>query len=108
MTKWLRTENCRLISRLQDSGSLIFLYAFAKNERANISDKDKTALRLVAESFFSSTESGLKTTLARLYLPQCLVLEKQLSNSGSGEKKTSGTAQRLLDIVDRKKLEALS
>jgi len=38
---------------------LIFLYAFAKNERANISDKDKTALRLVAESFVSSTEKML-------------------------------------------------
>ena len=38
---------------------LIFLYAFAKNERANISDKDKTVLRLVAESFVSSTEKML-------------------------------------------------
>ncbi|WP_294344497.1 type II toxin-antitoxin system RelE/ParE family toxin [Prosthecochloris sp.] len=88
MTKWLQTENFRLIFLLQDSGSLIFLYAFAKNERANILDKDKTALRFVAESFFSSTESGLKTTLARSYLLQCLVLEKQLSNSGNGEKKS--------------------
>ncbi len=88
MTKQLETENCRLISCLQDSGSLIFLYAFAKNERANISDKGKTALRLVAESFVSSTESGLKTTLARPYFPQCLVSEKHLSNSGNGEKKS--------------------
>ena len=38
---------------------LIFLYAFAKNQRANISDKDKAALRLVAESFAKTTENML-------------------------------------------------
>lgn len=42
---------------------LIFLYAFAKNKRANISEKDKTALRLVAESFVSSTEKMLNELL---------------------------------------------
>ncbi|UZJ39191.1 type II toxin-antitoxin system RelE/ParE family toxin [Prosthecochloris sp. SCSIO W1102] len=86
MTKQLQTENCRLISRLQDSGSLIFLYAFAKNERVNISDKGKTALRLVAESFVSSTESGLKTTLARPYLPQCY-RKNNCPTVGTGRKK---------------------
>jgi len=38
---------------------LIFLYAFAKNQCANISDKDKAALRLVAESFVETTENML-------------------------------------------------
>jgi hypothetical protein len=34
---------------------IIFLYAFAKNASPTISDKEKEALRLVAESFISST-----------------------------------------------------
>ncbi len=42
---------------------LIFLYAFSKNKRVNISEKDKTALRLVAESFVSSTEKELNELL---------------------------------------------
>src|SRR5208337_1707989 len=35
---------------------IIFLYAFAKNARANISDKEKEALSLVAEAFISATD----------------------------------------------------
>jgi hypothetical protein len=36
---------------------IVFLYAFAKNARANISDKEKEALSLVAEAFVSATEA---------------------------------------------------
>jgi len=35
----------------------VFLYAFAKNARANISDKEKEALSLVAEAFVSATDA---------------------------------------------------
>ena len=35
---------------------IIFLYAFAKNAKANISDKEKEALSLVAEAFISATD----------------------------------------------------
>jgi hypothetical protein len=35
---------------------IVFLYAFAKNARANISDKEKEALSLVAEAFVSATD----------------------------------------------------
>jgi len=35
---------------------IVFLYAFAKNVRANISDKEKEALSLVAEAFVSATD----------------------------------------------------
>jgi hypothetical protein len=38
---------------------IIFLYAFAKNARPTISDKEKEALRLVAESFISSTNEQI-------------------------------------------------
>ncbi len=36
---------------------VIYLYAFAKNKKANISDKEKEALRLVAETFVSATDA---------------------------------------------------
>ena len=36
---------------------IVFLYAFAKNARANISDKEKEALSLVAEAFVSATDA---------------------------------------------------
>ena len=39
---------------------IIFLYAFAKSEKANISDREKAALTLVAESFVKSNDEQLK------------------------------------------------
>lgn len=41
----------------------IFLYAFAKNVRANISDKEKEALSLVAEAFISATDEQVASLL---------------------------------------------
>ena len=35
---------------------IVFLYAFAKSARANISDKEKEALSLVAETFVAATD----------------------------------------------------
>jgi len=43
---------------------IIFLYAFAKNDKANISYKEEAALSLVAESFISSTDEHVSTLLA--------------------------------------------
>ena len=42
---------------------IIFLYAFAKSEKANISDREKAALTLVAESFVTSNDEQLKELL---------------------------------------------
>jgi hypothetical protein len=36
---------------------IVFLYAFAKNARANISDREGEALSLVAEAFVSATDA---------------------------------------------------
>jgi hypothetical protein len=36
---------------------IVFLYAFAKNARANISDKEKEALRLVAGALVLATDA---------------------------------------------------
>jgi hypothetical protein len=46
-----------------NSERIIFLYAFAKSEKANISGKEEAALSLVAESFVSATDSQLKELL---------------------------------------------
>ncbi|MEW6664074.1 MAG: type II toxin-antitoxin system RelE/ParE family toxin [Thermodesulfobacteriota bacterium] len=40
-----------------NSERVIFLYAFAKNVRASISDKEREALSLVAENFISATDA---------------------------------------------------
>lgn len=42
---------------------LIFLYAFAKSDKANISAKEEAALNLVAESFVSTTEKQVQELL---------------------------------------------
>ena len=42
---------------------IVFLYAFAKNARASISDKEKEALSLVAEAFVSATDAQVSSLL---------------------------------------------
>jgi len=42
---------------------IIFLYAFAKNVRTNITTKEEAALSLVAESFVSTTDKELQKLL---------------------------------------------
>jgi hypothetical protein len=42
---------------------IVFLYAFAKNARANISDKEGEALSLVAEAFVSATDPQVSLLL---------------------------------------------
>ncbi len=48
-----------------NSERIIFLYAFAKNERANISDKEEAALSIAAEAFISATDIQVKELLKR-------------------------------------------
>ena len=43
---------------------IVFLYAFAKNDKANISAKEEAALSLVAESFVSTTDKQVHELLA--------------------------------------------
>jgi len=42
---------------------VVFLYAFAKNVRTNITTKEEAALSLVAESFVSTTDKELQKLL---------------------------------------------
>jgi len=44
---------------------IIFLYAFAKNAKADISDKEKEALILVAEAFISATDAQIGSLLKK-------------------------------------------
>ena len=46
-----------------NSDRIVFLYAFAKNARTNISDKEKEALSLVAEAFISATDAQVSLLL---------------------------------------------
>lgn len=43
---------------------IIFLYAFAKSDKANISAKEEAALSLVAEAFVSTTDKQVHELLA--------------------------------------------
>lgn len=65
----------RVAGSVEDTGRLwgikdrilkrvIFLYAFAKSGKANISAKEEAALSLVAEAFFSATDSQINRLLA--------------------------------------------
>jgi hypothetical protein len=47
-----------------NSERIIFLYAFAKNDRANLTDKEEAALSLAAESFLSATDGQVNELLA--------------------------------------------
>jgi hypothetical protein len=44
---------------------IIFLYAFAKNAKADISEKEKEALILVAEAFISATDAQIGSLLKK-------------------------------------------
>jgi hypothetical protein len=46
-----------------NSDRIVFLYAFAKSARANISDEEKEALSLVAEAFVSATDEQMNFLL---------------------------------------------
>ena len=46
-----------------NSERLIFLYAFAKSNKANISDKEEAALSLAAESFLSASDRQVNELL---------------------------------------------
>ncbi|MEI8172841.1 MAG: type II toxin-antitoxin system RelE/ParE family toxin [Deltaproteobacteria bacterium] len=46
-----------------NSERIIFLYAFAKTDRANISDREEAALSLAAESFLSATDGQVDELL---------------------------------------------
>ena len=46
-----------------NSERLIFLYSFAKSDRANITDREEAALSLAAESFLSASDKQLDELL---------------------------------------------
>jgi len=46
-----------------NTARIIFLYAFAKNNKANMSAKEEAALSFVAESFVSATDKQLQKLL---------------------------------------------
>jgi hypothetical protein len=47
-----------------DDSRVVFLYAFPKNSKANISTKEKAALQLTAKGFVNATEKQLEELMA--------------------------------------------
>lgn len=47
-----------------NSERIVFLYAFAKSDRANLSDKEEAALSLAADSFLAATDRHVNELLA--------------------------------------------
>jgi len=47
-----------------NSERIIFFYAFAKSDKANISDREEAALSLAAESFLSATDRQVDELLS--------------------------------------------
>jgi hypothetical protein len=50
--------------RKQNAERIIFLYAFAKNDKANMSAKEEAVLSLTAESFISTDDKQVQELLA--------------------------------------------
>lgn len=50
--------------RRMDSKRLIFLYAFSKNARANMTDREKSVLTLTATGFLAATDQQIQQLLA--------------------------------------------
>lgn len=50
--------------RKQGCSRVVFLYAFGKNQRANITANEKKALQLVAKAFMDCTDKQLEELLA--------------------------------------------
>ncbi|NTW84466.1 MAG: type II toxin-antitoxin system RelE/ParE family toxin [Chlorobiaceae bacterium] len=43
---------------------MVFIHAFAKNDKANISNKEKTALQLTAKDFLGATDKQLQVLIS--------------------------------------------
>ncbi len=53
----------RILVAYKKGNRIVFLYAFAKNKRSNISDKEKAALKLISKSFMAATQKQLKSLI---------------------------------------------
>lgn len=51
--------------RKQGSNRVVFLYAFSKNQQANITTKEKKALQLLAQAFLEATNEQLGQLLLK-------------------------------------------
>ena len=51
--------------RKQECNRIVFLYAFGKNQRANITAREKKALQLVTKAFMDCTDVQLGQLLSR-------------------------------------------
>jgi hypothetical protein len=50
----------RVLVGYKKGSRTVFLYAFAKNQKSNISDEEKTVLKVLAKEFLAATPKGIK------------------------------------------------
>ncbi len=53
----------RVLLAYKKGNRIIFLHAFAKNKKANISSKEKDALMIIAKSFMAATKKQLQALI---------------------------------------------
>ncbi len=53
----------RVLVGYREESRIVFLYAFAKNQRSNISEKEKTALKLASKALMAATEKQLNALI---------------------------------------------
>lgn len=53
----------RVLIAYKNDDRTIFLFAFAKGQRSNISDKEKAALKIIAKDFMAATQKQLKAMI---------------------------------------------
>lgn len=58
-----KSGSVRTLLALQENNMAYFLYGFEKNERANISSKEKAAYKLLAKSLLGLTEKNIDERL---------------------------------------------
>tara|TARA_B100000614_G_scaffold128513_1_gene114711 strand:+ start:273 stop:647 length:375 start_codon:yes stop_codon:yes gene_type:complete len=53
----------RVIVAYKNGHRIVFLFAFAKNKKSNITDKEKSALMIIAKSFMEATKKQLEALI---------------------------------------------
>src|SRR6056297_263686 len=59
-----KSSGSRVIVAYKKKNNIFFMYAFNKNERANINDKEKAALKARAKIYFNWTDKELEKALS--------------------------------------------
>ncbi len=71
-----KSKSARTLLAVKINETAFFLYGFEKNQKANISDKEKIAYKILAKSFVNMTHDEISKLLKKESLVE-VVQEKQ-------------------------------